>query len=185
VALLHGGALSGVEVKEALRRLSAQPPGDIVSVESAPLFGRLYLVTTDREGARQRLDGAGGPAPLTAAQAEREARALAGNSAVSGPELIAREDTYYFSHHRDLAPLPAYRIVLEDGTRYYLDPVSGTVLRKIDWDAKGYRWLHQALHRMDFVAERPVWDVLMLALLSGVTMVCVTGAYLGLRRLFS
>jgi hypothetical protein len=51
-----------------------------------------------------------------------------------------------------------------------------------------YRWLHQGLHRLDFAAAiraRPQWDAIMLLLMSGVTVVCATGAYLGYRRLTS
>jgi len=40
-------------------------------------------------------------------------------------------------------------------------------------------WLHQGLHRLDFAAvlrARPLWDLIMLLLMSGVTLLCVTGA---------
>jgi len=77
-------------------------------------------------------------------------------------------------------------MILRDGTRYYIDAVSGALVAKIDRDAQIYRWLHKALHRMDFAAPlrgRPQWDALMLLLMSGVTLLCVTGAYLGYRRL--
>src|SRR5450755_1020473 len=93
----------------------------------------------------------------------------------------------YFSHHHDVATLPVYRtIVPGSGTRYYVDPAAGTLVAKLDANAQAYRWLHEGLHRLDFTAllrGRPQWDVLMLVLLSGVTVVCTTGAYLGYRRL--
>jgi hypothetical protein len=60
------------------------------------------------------------------------------------------------------------------------------LIAKIDPAARRYRWWHQGLHRMDFAAAlrgRPQWDALMLLLMSGVTFVCLTGAYLGYRRL--
>jgi hypothetical protein len=104
------------------------------------------------------------------------------------PQLLNREDDYYFAHHRVTVPLPFYRIVLRDesAARYYFDSVSGELLAKIDRQGRGYRWLHEGLHRMDFTAamrSRPTWDILMLLLMSGVTLVCVTGAYLGCRCL--
>jgi hypothetical protein len=93
----------------------------------------------------------------------------------------------YFSHHRDVVELPVYRMILPgSGTRYYVDPVAGMLVAKLDANAQAYRWLHAGLHRLDFTASlrgRPQWDVLMLVLLSGVTVVCTTGAYLGYRRL--
>jgi hypothetical protein len=103
-------------------------------------------------------------------------------------ERLEHEDEYYFSHQRERARLPAYRVTARDGghTRYYIDTISGEILRKVDRDNQWYRWLHQAPHRLDFftlIRSRPLWDVLTLTLLSGTTVVCAIGAYLGLRRL--
>jgi len=78
-----------------------------------------------------------------------------------------------------------YRTVLKSGTRYYVDAVSGTLVAKFDAQARGYRWLHQGLHRLDFAAAlriRPRWDAFVLLLMAGVTAVCATGAILGYRR---
>jgi uncharacterized iron-regulated membrane protein len=105
-------------------------------------------------------------------------------------EVLTREDSYSTAHRREPATLPVYRIILSDksATRYYVDAISGEVLAKMDPGARGYRWLHEGLHRLDFTAwlrDRPTWDMMMLILLSGVTTVCVTGSYLGLRRLLS
>jgi hypothetical protein len=98
---------------------------------------------------------------------------------------MTQEDNFYFSHHQERVALPVYRTVLKSGTRYYVDAVSGTLAGKFDAQARGYRWLHQGLHRLDFAAPlrvRPRWDVFMLLLMAGVTAVCVTGAVLGYRR---
>jgi hypothetical protein len=114
------------------------------------------------------------------------ARALGQVGTPSAPELVTQEDNYYFSHHRELAVLPVFRLVAASGTRYYLDSVSGTLVAKMDAQSRAYRWLHEGLHRLDFVAglrARPQWDLIMLLLMSGVTVLCVTGAYLGCRRL--
>ncbi len=74
-----------------------------------------------------------------------------------------------------------------DEARYYLDPQTGALLRKVDSDARWNRWLVAALHRGDFSAmarSRPVWDLFMWPLLLGVTLTCATGFFMGLRRLF-
>ena len=104
------------------------------------------------------------------------------------PQLMTQEDAYYFRHHQDAVPLPVYRLTSDDGsdTLYYIDPVSGDLAARIDRQARGYRWWHQGLHRMDFLPAlraRPQWDALMLVLMSGVTVLCLSGAYLGYRRL--
>jgi hypothetical protein len=93
--------------------------------------------------------------------------------------LLREEDAYYFAHHREAPPLPVYRIMLRDRSdaRYYVDPVSGMLIAKIDRAAQRYRWSHEGLHRMDFTAAlrgRPQWDALMLLLMSGVALLCVT-----------
>jgi len=171
-------------VKDGLAAFVRMPPPGVVSIKSAPLEGQLYFVGSTRAGERRRFDANGVPAPLSEIEVAHIAGALGADSrAVS---LMTQEDSYYFSHHRDVAGLPVYRAILGDGTRYYIDAVSGTLIAKMDAGARGYRWLHQALHRMDFSAAlrgRPQWDGLMLLLMSGVTALCATGTYLGYRRL--
>lgn len=101
--------------------------------------------------------------------------------------MMTEEDAFYFNHH-DKVRLPAFRVIANDGkaTRYYLDPVTGGLLSKVDTDRKWYRWLFYGLHRGDFTGwlrSRPVWDLIMGILLLGVTGVSVTGLCMGLRRL--
>jgi uncharacterized iron-regulated membrane protein len=186
-ASLRGvAAPSGAQIKAAIRALAAAGPAGVVSVVSAPLDGRLYFIASSSDGGRRRLDASGVAAPLNQSEIAWIARSLgAGVSVGAAPTLMTSEDDYYFGHHREAARLPVYRMILRDGTRHYLDPVSGMLVAKMDRDARGYRWLHEGLHRMDFTAAlrgRPQWDVLMLLLMSGVTVLCVSGAYLGFRR---
>jgi hypothetical protein len=178
---LRGSSPSGAEVLHALQALAQQGTDNIVSIVGAPLEGRLYLIATDRSGHQWRLDATGRPAPLDAT----ERRFIAG--VLGGPlTLINRGDDYYFPHHGDPVTLPALRAVAASGDRYYVDPLSGALLTKLDAAARDYRWWHDALHRVDFAAivrGRPQWDALMWLLMSGVTAVCLTGVYLGSRRL--
>lgn len=182
-AQLRGHESSGAEIETALQAIADRQPGDIVSVSLAPLSGRIYFIAAGISGDRQRMNAAGIAAPLDAGDLR-----LVGSELMAGvPELITREDDYYFSHHHDAAPLPAYRLTTggDHPIRYYLDAVSGSIVMKVDRGARGYRWLHEGLHRMDFAAAvrgRPQWDVLMVILLSGVAGLCLTGAYLGVKR---
>ncbi len=186
--LLAGTWPTGQQVKASLRALAATQPAGIVSAASSPLLGQLFLIATDDHGAQRRLDARALAAPILSSEIDSEARALARGAGYIGPVLLTHGDTYYFGHHGDSVSLPVYRVILRDGerTRYYLEPVSGELIGKIDRNGRGYRWLHDALHRVDFAAAvrvRPVWDVLVLVLMSGVTLLCTTGAYIGLRRL--
>jgi hypothetical protein len=177
---------SGRLIKTALQTFAGAHPPEFVSLKMASFNGNIYFIATTSGGERRRLSAGTVPAPLNDADLAYTAGVL-GSTANALPQLMTQEDAYYFTHHRDLAPLPVYRMVLADGTRYYLDAVSGTLVAKLDHSAQAYRWLHEGLHRMDFTAAmraRPQWDVLMLALMSGVTLLCVTGTYLGYRRLF-
>ncbi|HTB88288.1 MAG TPA: hypothetical protein VK743_10065 [Steroidobacteraceae bacterium] len=157
-----------------------------VSLKAVPLNDELYFIAGGADGERLRLDARGAPAPLSAAELKFLAHALNSDGTPGAPQLLRQEDSYYFSHHRELVTLPVYRLVLASGTRYYLDSVSGMLLAKLDAGGRAYRWLHEGLHRLDFAAvlrTRPQWDLIMLLLMSGVTVLCVTGAYLGYRRL--
>jgi hypothetical protein len=184
--LRNGAAPSGGQIKAALQTFAAVRPPDLVSLKIAPFNGDVYFIATASGGARRRLNAGAVPAPLSETDWAFAAGILGRTANAPILKLMTQEDDYYFSHHRDLALLPVYRLVLADGTRYYLDAVSGTLAAKLDGGAQAYRWLHEGLHRMDFTAAmrgRPQWDVLMLVLMSGVTLLCVTGAYLGYRRL--
>jgi hypothetical protein len=157
-----------------------------VAIESARLWGHPYLLATDINGSRHRLDSGGGAQPLLESDWLRIAKTLGAATAIA-PQLIATGDTYYYSRAGAPQSFPVRRLILNDryGTRYYLDPVSGMPLAVIDGNARWYRWLHRGLHTLDFSAamrSRPLWDLVMLALLAGVTILCGTGTWLGWRR---
>jgi 3',5'-cyclic AMP phosphodiesterase CpdA len=172
---------SDAQFAAALQSLADAHPV-AVALKTAPLNGRLYFVANAASGEVLRLGADGAPAPLGPSDLDFLSGALQGAAV---PELMTQEDNFYFSHHQEWVALPVYRTVLKSGTRYYLDAVSGTLVAKFDAQARGYRWLHQGLHRLDFAAPlrvRPRWDAFVLLLMAGVTAVCVTGATLGYRR---
>jgi uncharacterized iron-regulated membrane protein len=97
-------------------------------------------------------------------------------------------DTYHYSTRTQSAALPVIRIITNSTqpVRYYLDPISGRLLNKVDARTRSFRWWHSALHTFDFSAlTRSAWfrNSLMLALLLGAAAVCITGTWLGIRRL--
>jgi hypothetical protein len=187
-ARIHGSPQPSLErIGAALQMFAIGDALDAVSLRVAPFNGRIYFIASGAGGERRRFDAAAAAAPLNREDVEFLAGVLTGAGAPITPQLMNREDNLYFSHHREVVALPVYRMILPgSGTRYYVDPVAGTLVAKLDTNAQAYRWLHEGLHRLDFTASlrgRPQWDALMLLLLSGVTAVCVTGAYLGYRRL--
>jgi PepSY-associated TM region len=186
-AKMHGAPEPSLERVGAALPMFAHDASDAVSLRVAPFNGKIYFIASSAGGERRRFDAAAAAAPLNREDMEFLAGVLTGSGAPITPQLMSREDNLYFSHHRDEVELPVYRIILPgSGIRYYVDPIGGMLVAKLDANAQAYRWLHAGLHRLDFTAPlrgRPQWDVLMLVLLSGVTLVCVTGAYLGYRRL--
>ena len=117
---------------------------------------------------------------------ETMAQQLAGRH-IAQVDLLTSGDDYYYSGH-DPRSLPIYRIALDDAdrTRYYAAAASGDLVDKIDPNRRAYRWLFEGLHRFDFSAAlraRPWWDLLVLPLMLGVTVVCFTGVYMGYKRI--
>jgi uncharacterized iron-regulated membrane protein len=186
---LRGSTPTLPQLDAGLQTLGPTPESNAaVSVETAPLAGQLFLIATDARGKRLRTDASGQRAVLDSLQLESIAAQLANGLAVLSKDLLDAEDLYYFSHHREYAALPVYRVILNDAhrTRYYMDPVSGGIRARIDRDARWYRWLHQALHRLDFSAAfraSIARDFVMVTLLVGMTAVCGIGTYLGFHRL--
>jgi hypothetical protein len=180
------GGISGAQVRQFLAGATALPMRDIVLLQAEPLDGSLFVVATDRDGRRLRLDADAHPAPLTGADLGRALRE-AGIGPVRQWSMQTQEDAYYYGRYERTASLPVHRAELADAahTVLYLDTVSGALLEAIDDTARQSRWLRTGLHDFDFarwLRIRPLWDVVVLLLLSGVSAVCATGAWLAIRR---
>lgn len=185
-ARVRGAPITGAQLRASLSSLAAAAPVGVVSIQSAPLGGKLYFVASSVEGMRRRLDAQGVPAALGRSELKQLAAALHGGAA--GMRLLTRGDEYYFSVPGSPVELPVWRVTPQDttGRRFYIDPVSGELTASLDRAAEHYRWWHDALHRLDFAAvirNRPQWDALLWVLMSGVTALSLTGTYLGYRRL--
>jgi hypothetical protein len=189
---LAGEALPWSVIRTSIEALKANPPPGAVRVSAAPLDGVLYWLAYTPSGSVVRLDSHGRAAPLEMPALQAAAQRLARGSSIESQQMIAGEDAYYFSfsvaERRDRDPLPAYRIVLNDAghTRYYLNPETGQLVRKVDPDGRGQRWLFSGFHRLDFaqwLRLRPVWDAVMLVLLIGALGGTATGVYLALLRI--
>lgn len=172
------GLVSFGDVREAV--VAARAQGVVArQVTLAPLGGDVFVMA---EGVR--LDAAGRPAPLAPTELAAAARRM---GPVARQGLITAEDAYYYGHHEPV-DLPAWRVDMADGVRFYLDPGSGQVIGRVDGAAKGYRWLFEAPHRLDFVPgfdRGPAWAAAVTGLLILAGTGVATGVWLGWRRLRS
>jgi len=187
-----GAPLPWSTVRESIEALKENAPRDAVNITSAPLDGKLFWLASTADGAVTRLDARGLPAAVSQADLQAAVERLARGTTIESQTMMTSEDAYYFNfsiaERSDAPPFPVYRIVLNDDehTRLYLNPQTGQLLRKVDANGRGSRWLFGGLHRMDFfgwLRVRPVWDIIVLALLLGGLAATGTGVYLAARRI--
>lgn len=181
------GSFTGAQMKRFLAGAPSLAVGELATLEAAPLGGKLFVMATDRQGRQARLDAEGRPAPLTAVEAAAALRSLEGRKLVA-VDRLDHEDAYYYSGFDRKAEFPVYRARFDDpeATSFYLDGHTGRLVQALDNTRRQSRWLRTGLHDFDFFAglrARPVWDLVVILLLAGVTAVCVTGAWLGLLRI--
>jgi hypothetical protein len=190
----RGEPFTGADLREFLQAASnTQLDADTVQLEAKPDNGVLFVIAKTATGRATRLDSDAVRVNLDAAGLEAIAARVAAGRTIASQELLAHEDEFYYSHHgyhaeHSPTSLPVYRVILSDPeqTRIYLSATTGELQRYIDGDTRWYRWLHNGLHSFDFSAglrKRPVWDIVVLLLLAGTTIGCVTGAWLSLRRI--
>lgn len=192
-ALVGGGASDHVrtirgeatwaEAKKLLGSAAALPEHEFVQLTSAPFDGRFHALAVGADGTRARLDVTGSTvAPLRHAEIDEAVAKL--GVAVAESVLLENEDGYYYGHKSEV-DLPVYRVILgdEQRTRLYIHPLTGRT-RGVDATMRTARWIRFGLHDFDFAGlrVRPIWDVVVLLLLAGVTAVCITGTWLAWKR---
>jgi hypothetical protein len=151
-------------------------PGDFLSAAQA-LPARLVALDS-----LEPLDGDLPEAELRAAFA-----AAMPHARVETVERLARYDAYYYDRAGAL-PLPVLRARFDDTahTWLYLDPARGLLLRREERSSRLDRWLYRALHRWDWPGlheRRPLWDLVVIALLLGGLTLSAIPLAPALRRL--
>jgi len=187
-AALAGRQATQDDVRALVEALAAAPSNGSVRAELSIQGGEAHAILSEPSGLRRRVSL---PDLAAAPLARDELDALAGRARagaeVASARLITAEDAYYYAHHNPVT-LPAWRVIYADRdlTRLYFDPRTGELVRFADGGAQAFRWWHSALHSLDFASvlrSRPVWDIVVLPLMIGVTVLCLIGLWLGVRRL--
>jgi PepSY-associated TM region len=115
------------------------------------------------------------------------ARTAMKQAEITEARVVTHYEAYYLDR-RHQRPLPALFIRLNDKERsmYYIDPKTARVVEAYDAGSRWNRWLYHGFHSLDFpwlYEYRPVWDILMLALLAGGTWLCITSIILAAQVL--
>jgi uncharacterized iron-regulated membrane protein len=155
---------------------------EIQQITPAVFDNTLFLLAHNSDGSSRRLNSNAQPASLALSEVSAAIESL--GTPVQSSGLLHQEDNYYYGHKREVA-LPVYRAILADReqTRLYINPETGAV-RTLGSTGRWSRWLRTGLHDLDFpvLRLRPIWDIVVIFLLLGVTLVCITGTWMAWRR---
>ena len=82
---------------------------------------------------------------------------------------------------------PVLRVKFDDeaATWFYIDPHTGTILRRYDTYGRVMRWAINGLHTLDFpflMFNRPAWDLTIILLSLGGIALSGSGLWMGWRR---
>ena len=150
--------------------------------------GRPLIVMSDTTLTERVFDGrTGQPVTLDDQAIAQAARNLVPGAPLLGVTRLTEEDAYWYSHHHE-RKLPVLRVMFGDdaATWIHLDPATGEVLGRTSRSGRTYRWLFNALHDFDLrilLRNRPLWDIVVIALSIGGLIISVSGIVVGWRRL--
>ncbi len=122
---------------------------------------------------------------------ERVQAVVTGYEVTESRELSSYGSYYYSRPNGDYAtpPLPALEMRFDDpgGTWVYADLFKGELVYRIHRVGRVQRWLYNGLHSLNFrfwYANRPIWDIGVIVLLTGGLTLCGLGTFLGFRRMY-
>lgn len=194
MAALQGSPLVLTADDAAPQALLAASGGGVRELRWTRVLGENRVLAQAAGGAPQVIGSHDGRPVVLDATALRAAAAGLLPAPVARVEQLRGYDLYYYARDAHtmtgggMKPLPILRIVFDDphATWVHLDPHTGAVLGRLDSGKRASRWLFAMLHSWDWLPlleRRPLWDLVLIALSLGGTLLSVTGVVIGWRRL--
>lgn len=176
------GTLPASALTETIAALTRVPHQSFRDVLVLPGARGTRLALTDAEGNPQRLDLTLAPSPLTG---QELVDTMAQTGTRAEVTLLENDDAYYFSTRHKRRVFPVFRLIGQDRARLYLDTRTGEALLRIDTSEKGSRWVIYGPHDLDFFSwlrqpDARLWIIL--PLLGGVSLICLSGLWIGVKR---
>lgn len=184
---LLGRPLGGADAAKLVAALSDNPQAGLARAEVTVQAGTPWAILTAPDGSRVRATLPGlVRTPAGEAELAARGRNAKPTTRIASSAMITEPDAYHYGHKSEPL-LPAYRVIYanEDETRLYFDPRTGELINFVDAETRAFRWWHLGLHRLDFpvLRSRPLWDIVTVPLLIGVSLLCCLGVWMGVRRL--
>lgn len=191
---LQGSALVLTDADAAPQALLAAGAGAVRELRWTRVLGENRVLAQAAGGAPRVIGSHDGQPVVLDAAALRAAAAGLLPAPLARVEQLRDYDFYYYARDAHtmmggaMKPLPILRIVFDDphATWVHLDPHTGAVLGRLDRGKRTSRWLFAMLHSWDWLPlleRRPLWDLVLIALSLGGTLLSVTGVVIGWRRL--
>lgn len=107
--------------------------------------------------------------------------------AIVESDVLSDYDSYYYARGQR-PPLPVLRVKFDDpeSTWFYIDPGMSQLMAGFTRRDRLERWLYHGFHSLDFsfwYYNRPLWDIGVIALSLGGTVLSAVGVVIGIRRL--
>lgn len=194
LAAMNGGPLEIAAGDAAPAALLASAGGGVRELRWVRAAGRTLVLASGSGGRPQVRDAASGALRPIDPGALRGAVARLLPDAVRRIEVLGAYDSHYYARAPHTMtggsdrPLPVWRVVFDDAhaTWVHVDPATGAVIQRSDSRRRLSRWLFALLHSWDWLPlleRRPAWDLLLIALSAGGTLLSLTGVVIGWRRL--
>lgn len=184
----------GISITEASESVSTDALKTIKSFREAEIIavgGKAFVLNKIKNGLQlyePRNNQSLSSTELTQTQViEAVGHAWPGLNVISAERL--KNNDFYGKLRSGSLPDSTLRIFMNDHaqTWVHVNMESGEILSTMDRSRRLYRWLFNGLHSLDFPGltnHRPLWDILILTLLTLGFIFSITGVIIGWKRIF-